>query len=240
MGRATIDRPAPSALPFIDVDGSVARGECHWGGAVLPKYVPIAAYNAEKRKRDRERYIAEYAQRPETERAAEDAFYHGKTISDVITEFDTRLGDRVEEYERRAEQFLTLSSSGGLAIIATMFANSTEKINVLVIASAILLVASFLLVAALKIMQVQTAYFRQGEWQKNLKDFVHGKIGLGELAWRTTRSHRAPRVFINTALTSLALMVAGVVFLIASIWPTKLPLSPPLSQAPIVQPKSSP
>ncbi|WP_269932750.1 hypothetical protein [Aminobacter sp. HY435] len=187
-------------------------------------YIPILnlipLYNSAKRARNRSVYLAEYVQRPEAERLSEDQYYEGKTVADVVTELDLKLGERVEEYERRAEQFLTLSSSGALAIIATLFANSTEKISLLVIISAVLLTLSFLLVAVLKIMQTDTAYFRQGEWQKNHRDFLHKKITLGELSWRTIRSHKAPKVFAHTALTSLALMVVGVIFLIASIWPT--------------------
>ncbi|MEI5682472.1 MULTISPECIES: hypothetical protein [unclassified Mesorhizobium] len=189
-------------------------------GIYIPVLSLIPLYNAAKRARNRKAYLAEYAQRPEAERALEDQYYEGKTVEDVVTELDLKLGERVEEYERRAEQFLTFSSSGALAIVATLFANSILKISLPVIVSTVLLSLSLLLVAVLKIMQTDTAYFRQGEWQKNHRDFMHKKITLGELVWRTHRSHKAPKVFAHTALTSLALVVAGVIVLVIAIWPT--------------------
>jgi len=190
----------------------------------LSIYIPILSliplYNAAKRARNRSTYLAEYARRPEADRALEDQYYEGKTIEDVVTELELKLGERIEEYERRAEQFLTFTASGGLAIIATLFANSVLKSSWIVLASALLLSLSLFLVAVLKIMQTNTAYFRQGEWQKNHRDFMHNKITMGELAWRTNRSHKAPAFFAHTALTSLALMVLGVTGIFLCIWPT--------------------
>lgn len=192
----------------------------------IPPFRWIAAFNATKRKRDRARYIAEWEPRPPDEKQHENAFFARCKDDALLGDFWLKLNDRVDDYERRAEAFLTLASSGGLIFLATVLGGSEHKsLGWLAYSGAACLVLTLVLVAILKIQQIQIAYFRMGEWDKNRRDFIHKKITKGELAWRTVRSYRLSKAFVVTALIALVSTIVGFVLIAISF-------SPPASTLP--------
>lgn len=183
----------------------------------LLKFVPpfswLAVFNPQL-KDQRATYAKYYKDLPELDQKKRNSHFANKSDRDLFSDFEVRLLDKADEYEKRTETFLTLASSGGMIFLATAFQGTDWKLQFHVLFGACLLVAAFISVSFLKMWQIELAYFRLGEWRKNRGLLAEGKITKAEFHLRTLLTHRPPPSMAILAIIAWALVLLGYVVLI--------------------------
>jgi hypothetical protein len=180
---------------------------------LLPPFSGLAAFNDAARE-SRIKRIRRFSDLPDSERKRRVSYFSSKRESSLFSDFEIRLMEKVDEYERRAETFLTIASSGGLLFLAQAFQGSTWKLGILVLLGAGLLVAAFVMVSVVKMRQVEIAYFRLGEWHKAQALLAEGKITKAELHFLTHQTHRTPIGLAWTAMLAWAFVIFGFFLLV--------------------------